>query len=258
MDQRDPALGRHASGSTEVDPDTRAAGTSGATVPAPRRHGAPLHHDVEARQDDAVVVRAGADADRHRGLDLPAVLGAVLAAFGALVILAALAGALLGAADSSVAGIVGGVLAVALACLVGGWVAGRAARHRGGVHGLLTALGLLLLLVALAALAAALGDRFDVVERLGLGSWSTDDVGDDLRTAAIVGGIAALLLAPLAAWLGGKLGERSAQRATVDTDVRVVTTRRGVRHHDGGIGTGTGTTTATTAPTATTTREENR
>lgn len=243
MDQRDPALGRQTSGSTEADPDTRAGG---AAVPAPRRHGAPLHHDVEARRDDAVVVRADGDADRDRGLDLPAVLGAVLAAFGALVILAAIAGAVFGAAESSIGGVVGGVLAVALACLVGGWVAGRAARHRGGVHGLLTALGLLLLLVALVALAAALGDRFDVVERLGLGSVSGDDVGDDLKTAAVVGGIAALLLAPLAAWLGGGLGERSARRATVDTDVRVVTTRRGVRQHDGGIGTAGTTTTATT------------
>lgn len=242
MDQRDPALGRHAS-SAEVGASSGT--THEPTVPEPRRHGAPLHHDVEAHRGDAVVVRAGVEADHHRGLDLPAVLGAVLAAFGALVILAALAGALVGAADSSIAGIVGGVVAVALACLVGGWVAGRAARHRGGVHGLLTALGLLLLLVALVAVAAALGDRFDVVDRLGLGSVSGDELGDDLGTAALVGGIAALLLAPLAAWLGGKLGEKAAHRATVDTDVRVMSTRHGVRQHDGGIGTHTGTRTTT-------------
>lgn len=225
---RPEVTGRHDAGAT-APPETEHA------VTPPRRHGAPLHHDVEDRHTDAVVVRAGADADHDRGIDLPGVLAAVLTALGALLLLSALAAAVLGASDSSVAGLVGGVLAVALACLVGGWTAGRLARHRGGVHGLLTALGLLLLLAALAALAALAGDRADVTDRLGLGGFA---VGDDLRTAALVGGALAFLLAPLAAWFGGRLGERSAHRTTVDRDVRVVSTRHGVRRHAGGLGTG--------------------
>jgi putative membrane protein (TIGR04086 family) len=73
---------------------------------------------------------------------------------GTLLLLSSLVSAAVGAVgyqtgvegrDLSVAGLVGGLLSLFLACLVGGWVAGRMARRKGGLHGLIAALWLVLL-----------------------------------------------------------------------------------------------------------------
>ena len=109
-----------------------------------------------------------------------------------------------------------------------GPLAGRMARRKGGVHGLVAALWLVLLAALLAGLAALAGDRFDVTERVGLPGWF--DPGA-LAPLAIGTGLLALALMLLGGWLGGRWGHRHHDTATVD----VVETRRAVTDRPGGI-----------------------
>jgi hypothetical protein len=199
------------------------------TIPAP-----PAEQTVyRAAPDDAVI---GAE---RRKFDLPATIGGALAALGTLVLLSSLVGAAVGAIgyqtdvkdqDLSIGGLVGGLVVLFLACLVGGWVAGRIARHKGGLHGVVAILWLVVLAAVLTALAAVAGDKYDVTERVGLPSWFSSDA---LGLVAIITGLVALALALLGGWLGGKLGERH-DRAT---GVAVVETRRAVHERPGGINT---------------------
>jgi hypothetical protein len=174
--------------------------------------------------------------DRKR-FDLPATLGGALAALGAFVLLSGLIGAVVGAIgyqsgidgnDLSVGGLIGGLVALFLACLAGGWVAGRLARYRGGLHGLAAVLWIVLLAAVLAALAAIAGSRLDARDRVGLPDWFSSD---SLGTAAIISGLVGLALALLGGWLGGRLGERHRQSAAVE----VVEQRKAVRRRPGGI-----------------------
>jgi hypothetical protein len=191
--------------------------------------------------DEQFVYRADADTDvvgaHRKGFDLPATLGGALAALGTLLLLSSVVSAAVGAVgyqtgvegrDLSVAGLVGGLLSLFLACLVGGWVAGRMARRKGGVHGLIAALWLVLLAALLAGLAALAGDRFDVTERVGLPNWFDADA---LAPLAIGTGLLALALMLLGGWLGGRWGQRHHSGSTVD----VVQTRRAVTERSGGI-----------------------
>jgi hypothetical protein len=191
--------------------------------------------------DEQVVLRAGEDQDvvgaRRKGFDLPATLAGALAALGALLLLSSLLGAAVGAIgfqtgvgdrDLSVGGLVAGLVSLFLACLVGGWVAGRIARRKGGLHGLVSAAWLVLLAAVLAGLAAVAGDRFDVTERVGLPRWFDADA---VAPVAIGTGLLALALMLLGGWLGGRLGARHAAEPSVE----VVQTRRHVSEHPGGI-----------------------
>ena len=200
---------------------------SRATIPAPNAE------QIVYRADpgDEVV---GA---RRPGFDVPATLGGALAGLGTFVLLSSLLGAAIGSIgfqtdvdgeDLSIGGLIAGLVVLFLSCLVGGWVAGRIARRRGGLHGLVAALWLVLLAAALAALAAVAGDKYDVTERVGLPRWFDEDA---VAPAAIGTGLLALALMLLGGWLGGKLAERHRDAAAVD----VVETRRAVAERAGGI-----------------------
>jgi hypothetical protein len=191
----------------------------------------PGDEHVVYRAEDRDVVGA-----RRKHLDIPATLGGALAALGALALLSGLIGAIVGAIgyqtgvddqDLSTGGLIGGLAALFLACLLGGWVAGRLARHHGGLHGLIAVLWLVVLAAVLAVLAAVVGDRLDARQRVGLPDWFSSGWG----TAAVISGLAALLLMLLGGWLGGLWGEKHRQSGAVE----VVERRRAVRRRSGGI-----------------------
>jgi putative membrane protein (TIGR04086 family) len=197
------------------------------TIPAP-----PTEETVyRAAPGDEVV---GA---KHRKFDLLATVAGALAALGTLLLLSSLLSAAVGTIgyqtdvkeqDLSIGGLIGGLVVLFLACLVGGWVAGRIARHKGGLHGLVSVLWLVALAAALAALAALAGDKYDVTDRVGLPSWFSADA---FAPAAIGTGLLALALALVGGWLGGRLGERHEH----GTGVAVVETRHAVSERPGGI-----------------------
>lgn len=182
--------------------------------------------------ENAEVVGAG-----RRKFDVLATLAGALAALGTFLVLSSLLGAAGGTigfetgvddSDLAVGSLIGALVALFLACLVGGWVAGRIARHHEPRHGLVSPLWLLLLAALLAGLAALAGDKLNVTERIGLPNWFSRDT---LETGAIVSALLALGLMLLGGWLGGKLAARHHH----DTPVAVVETKRAVRERPGGI-----------------------
>lgn len=198
---------------------------------------------MSAPDEEQVVYRSDPDrevvgAERPRGLDVQATLAGALAALGTLLLLSSLAGTLgtlgyqqgIDGQELSIGGLVAGLVVLALAGLVGGWVAGRMARRRGGLHGLVAAGWLVVLAAILAVLAAVAGSRADVRDQVGLPDWFGSDAWS---VAALVSGLVALAVLLLAGWLGGRLG----QRHRGGEDVTVVETRRHVRSHRGGIST---------------------
>ena len=237
---------------TSHDDETtgRGVGARGAHAVGQESHEAHTTHETTGARrptiphpgDEEVVYRADptdevVGAKRHKGLDIPATIGGALAALGTLLLLTSLLSALVGtigyqtgAGDKelSIGGLIGGLVCLFLACLVGGWVAGRMARRKGGLHGLVSALWLVLLAALLAGLAALAGDKYDVTERVGLPNWFDKDA---LTTAAIITGLLALALMLLGGWLGGRLGARHHDTSSVE----VVERRRAVRERPGGI-----------------------
>jgi hypothetical protein len=214
---------QHTSGLTSGQ--QRADGATRATIPPPDAE------RVVYRADPAQVEGA-----RRARFDLPATLGGALAALGAFVLLSALVGAVVGSigyqadvddSDLGIGGLIAGLAVLFVACLLGGWVAGRIARRRGGLHGLVAVLWLVVLAAAVAALAALFGDDLDVRDRLGLPSWFDSDA---LGVAALITGLVALALMLLGGYLGGKWGERHRQ-----DEVELVEHRSAVRRHPGGI-----------------------
>ena len=218
----------------------RSTDDSGRQVPVETRA------TIPAPADEQIVYRAQPGDEvvgvRRSGFDLPATLGGALAGLGTFVLLSSLLGAAIGSIgyqtdvegqDLSIGGLIGGLVVLFLSCLVAGWVAGRIARRRGGLHGLVAVLWLVLLAAALAALAAVAGDKYDVTERVGLPSWFSEDA---VAPAAIGTGVLALALMLLGGWLGGRLAERHRDSAAVD----VVATRRAVAERSGGIHAGEG------------------
>lgn len=158
---------------------------------------------VHERTGDVGVAEA-----KHRfgGVDLPATLAGTSAGLGVAALVGAAARAagyeLDGALDAlSSSEIAAGLATLAVALLVGGWVAGRMARYDGGRNGIVTALWFLLL--------AGAG---------GLAAWP-GDVEAREAAALVVGAVVAVL----AAWWGGTLGERYHRRA----DALIVHTREG-------------------------------
>jgi hypothetical protein len=117
-------------------------------------------------------------------------------------------------------GIVGGiaVLAVlALAYFCGGYVAGRMSRFDGARQGLAVWLLGLIVAIALAATAAAFGAKYNVLARLNLPRIPIDE-GTATR-GGVIALVAVLLIAAVAAVLGGATGERyhrRIDRATFD------------------------------------------
>ena len=170
---------------------------------------------------------------RFGGVDLPAAVAGLLAAIGSLVLLGGIAGAagrigyeygLDGAQedDLTVGGFVAGVVVLLVSFLIGGWVAGRMARYDGGRNGLVTALLFLALAAGLAALGTWAGSEYDVFDGVDLPQWFRNG---DYTGQAIVSAVVAIAVALLAAWFGGRAGERYHRGA----DEAIVATR------DGGI-----------------------
>lgn len=211
-----------ADGSSRLDADD-----STRTIPKP------ADEEVVYRVDDKVGV-VGAE---RRKFDVPATIGGALAALGTLLLLTSLLSALGGTIgfetgvddqDLAIGSVVGALVALFIACLVGGWVAGRIARHHEAKHGLVAPVWLLVIAAVLTGLGALLGDKFNITEKVGLPNWFSRDF---LETGAIIAGLLALALMLLGGWLGGKLASRQHQHDTVD----VVETRRAVRERPGGI-----------------------
>ena len=199
--------------------------------PGARR--AELREEVtETRVRPAGGVRAAHD--RFGGIDVPASLVGMLTALALLVLLGGLVGAAVGAIgyqtgldrddveDISLASLIGGLVVLFLSYLVGGWTAGRIARYDGPRNGLMTAIWTLLLAAVLSALAAWLGDEYDVLRNRELPQWFSTDA---LTTAAIVSGVVAVATMIVAAVLGGAWGERYHRRA----DATIAST------HEGGV-----------------------
>ena len=197
------------------------------------------HQEPRALAEEQVVYRAEGEPGVHgvtrRGFDLAATLGGLLAALGALVLLSGLLGAILGTSlesgtdetQLSVGAAVGTLLVLFLAMLAGGWVAGRIARFRGGRHGLMTALWMVLLVAVVAAVGAVIGSRLDIFDRLGLSQM----LSGDLTGLAVVSSLLAIGALLLGGWLGGRLGERHRYAS----DVEVVESRHAVATRPGGI-----------------------
>lgn len=166
---------------------------------------------------------------RYGGLDVPATVAGMLAALGTAVLL----GGLLAAAGSfgyqqgvgdrtlSIGGLVAGMATLLVAFLVGGWVAGRIARYDGGRNGLATAVWFVLLAGIAAALGAWAGSEYDVVSRVDLPQWFSDDATSG---EAIVTGVVAVVVMLVAGFVGGKLGARYHRRA----DALIAATSGGV------------------------------
>ena len=181
--------------------------------------------DVEA---DRVAVRDGrresmrAVRERFGGVDLPATLVGMLTALAVLVLLSGLIGAAIGAIgyqtgldsddieDISVASLVGGLVALFIAYLVGGWAAARIARYDGPRNGLTTGVWTIVLAAILSALAAWLGDEYDVLRNVELPQWFSRDA---LTAGALISGLVAIAVMFIAGALGGAWGESYHRRA---------------------------------------------
>jgi membrane protease YdiL (CAAX protease family) len=189
--------------------DTPAA-RSGATVaPADRR---------------AVVAR---EKDRYGGIKWGSAFFGWLTATGTAVILTALllaAGATVGIAtgadtadargNAATIGLAGGLtlLAVILvAYFCGGYVAGRMARFSGAKQGIAVWIWAVVIAVAVAVAGAALGDRYDLLDRIG-GFPRLPIGGDNVTTGSIVAVVIALVAALAGAILGGLAGMRYHRR----------------------------------------------
>ncbi len=194
------------------------------------------HAGIEAR--DGVSVRreapdAGVAHRRFGGLDVPAGLIGMLVAIALELLLFGIVGAVAGSTltlDDVTSELTIGAIAVAVAImfvayLVGGWAAGRIARYDGVLNGVSVAVWAIVLTAVLAGLATWLGDRYDVLSSIGMPDW----FGEGVTTAAIVGGIAALVAMFLGAALGGLVGERYNRR--VDSWLGTVR-EGGILHRD--------------------------
>jgi hypothetical protein len=171
------------------------------------------------------------------GVSLGAILTGVVVSFGALTLLLALAGGVLAATDTIddvtnvsgeeavTAGAVAGVVLVIawlLAYMWGGYTAGRMGRGAGFLNGLLVPIVAVLVLLAVGAIASALGAEAELNNpldsvRLPVEESNLVDIGTGI-------GIAVLVAMFLGAVLGGMLGarwhtkleRRAAERHVVD------------------------------------------
>ena len=111
-------------------------------------------------------------------------------------------------------GLVGGLtlLAVILvAYFCGGYVAGRMARFDGAKQGLAVWIWAVVIAAAVAIAVAALGDKYNVLDRVG-GFPRLPIGGDDVTTGSIVAIAIALVAALVGAILGGLAGMRFHRR----------------------------------------------
>ncbi|MBA3330760.1 MAG: hypothetical protein H0T39_07825 [Actinobacteria bacterium] len=198
-------------------------GTTRTTVGVERQDLPP----ADVRRDPGIL----AAREHFGGVNLPAGLIGMLTALAVLVLLGGLIAAALGAIgyqrgvegieeELSIAGLVGGVITLFVAYLLGGWAAGRIARYDGPKNGLMTGIWTVLLAALVSALAALLGDEYDVLRRVDLPNWFSRDA---LTTAALVSGGVSVLAMLLGGMLGGFWGERFHRRV----DAEIASTRPG-------------------------------
>ena len=169
-------------------------------------------------------VRQDREGERKRGEDelgtsWTSVFFGWLAALGAGLIFSGIVAAVvggivalvgLGASSGGISSIVGAAVTLLLAFLIGGYVAGRMASRSGAKHGLLVALLALIVAIFFVIVGGILGATFaDALGNAvppGLTQSIPTSVPQGLGTAAIVGGILALLTPFIGGALGG-LGE---------------------------------------------------
>jgi hypothetical protein len=139
---------------------------------------------------------------------IAALLTAALSAAGAAIGLTSLSGsdARSSAATISIVGGVAFVLVLALAYFAGGYVAGRMSRFDGARQGFGVWVFGLLVTIALAALGAIAGSKYNLLGQLNLPRIPIDE--GSLATGGAIALAAILLLTLVAALLGGKTGER--------------------------------------------------
>ena len=157
---------------------------------------------------------------RYGGLDLLACLGGALAAVGVTVLAAGLlplgtdVAYSLGEGEDPAGPLVAGGVVLAVALLVGGWLAGRAARFDGLRNGLLTGV----LFVAITAGYSAGREGSDVVRDLGLPVWLTNGDVDGTRVVSALIALAVVLVAAALGGLAGALYHRRVDRRLLDAE----------------------------------------
>ncbi len=161
--------------------------------------------------------------ERFGGIDLPATLVGMLTGVAVLLLLGGLVAAAAGAIgyqtglevegneeELSIASLAGGIAVLFIAFLIGGWAAARIARYDGPRNGLMTGVWTVILAAVLSGLGAWLGDKYDVLSRVDLPQWFSQDA---LTTGGIISGAAAIAAMLLGGLLGGIWGERYHRRA---------------------------------------------
>ena len=139
---------------------------------------------------------------------LTAILTGILSAAGAALALNQV-GSKVSGAEADTIGLAGGIallVVLAIGYLFGGYVAGRMARFDGARQGVGVWLWGILIAVAVAALAAIGGSKYNVLDALNLPRLPVDS--GTLTTGGIIALVASLAVTLGAAIIGGKSGER--------------------------------------------------
>jgi hypothetical protein len=139
---------------------------------------------------------------------LTAILTGVLSAAGAALALNQVGSKVTGS-EAKTIGLAGGIallVVLAIGYFFGGYVAGRMARFDGARQGVGVWLWGILIAVAVAALAAIGGSKYNVLDALNLPRLPVDS--GKLTTGGLVALVASLAVTLGAAILGGKTGER--------------------------------------------------
>ncbi len=173
---------------------------------------------LASEQANARLARQEA-ARRYGGLDWVAALGGACAALGALVLLGSVAAAIgwIRYAPStrhaqvqlSGPGLVTAAVIVFVAFIIGGWATGRMARYDGGRNGLLTAFCFVVLVALTGGIGVLANHDYQVLQTVQAPRWLSDNATSARGVLAIIG---AVVVMALAAFLGGRLGQRYHRR----------------------------------------------
>jgi hypothetical protein len=139
---------------------------------------------------------------------LTAILTGILSAAGAALALNQVGSSVSGS-EADTIGLAGGIallVVLAIAYLFGGYVAGRMARFDGARQGVGVWLWGVLIALAIAALAAIGGSKYNVLDALNLPRLPVDS--GTLTTGGLIALVASLAVTLGAAIMGGQIGER--------------------------------------------------
>lgn len=160
--------------------------------------------------------------ERFGGADVLAGLLGMFTALGVLVFLGALIAAGEGGIDYQLnqidfngnlqeVEVVGSIVAIAVILVsffVGGWAAGRIARYDGAINGLGAALWFVLVVAALGAVGAWVGQEYNAFAAVDLPNWFGQLGADDITLKSVAGAAAGIVAALLGGYAGGMLGEQ--------------------------------------------------